>query len=113
MNIPAVLLALGASVIGALGAVFLKRGASKTTFSYRKIYRNRSVGLGVILYGFSLLIFVFALRFENVSLLYPMVATAYIWIGLFSKWFLKEKMNSWKWIGVLMIVLGIVLIGVR
>ena len=113
MNLLAVGLALGAAIVGAFGAVFLKRGASKAAFSYRRLYRNRSVGLGVILYGLSLIIFIFALRFENVSVLYPMVATAYIWTSFFSQWILKEKMNTWKWLGVLLIVLGILFIGVR
>ena len=113
MNFLAVGLTLLASVIGALGAIFLKRGASKQSFSYSQLYRNRSVGLGVILYGFSLMVFIFALRFENVSVLYPMVATAYIWVGLFSQWILKEHMNHWKWMGVLLIVIGIGFIGVR
>jgi uncharacterized membrane protein len=66
--------------------------------------------LGVIFYILGIGIFMFALKGGDLSILYPAVSISYIWVCLFSVKMLGEKMNRKKWLGILTIMLGVVLI---
>ena len=107
----AIVVVLVACVIGAFGALFLKKGATNISFNFKKLIRNKKLFLGVIAYGISTIMFIPALKYGELSVLYPLVATSYLWVTLFSKWFLKEQMNLWKWIGISIILIGIIFIG--
>ena len=98
-------------VIGAFGALLLKMGSEKLSFSLKSIIYNKSLLLGVFAYGIATVIFIPALKYGELSVLYPLVATTYAWVTLFSKWFLKEEMNSWKWLGIVIILIGVGFIG--
>ena len=43
--------------------------------------------------------------------LYPVISMSYVWVALFSKVFLHEEMNKYKWLGIILIVGGVILIG--
>ncbi|NOZ80799.1 MAG: EamA family transporter [DPANN group archaeon] len=115
----AVGLVLGAVAFGSFGPLFLKRGADLLDFKLRKnlwkglqvVFSNVDIYLGLGFYGISSVLFVYALRGGELSVLYPLVATSYIWTSLLSVKFLREKMNSRKWTGILFIILGVALIG--
>jgi drug/metabolite transporter (DMT)-like permease len=46
----------------------------------------------------------------ELSLVYPMVSVAYILVALFSWFFFKENVNLVRWLGILVIVMGVFLI---
>lgn len=100
------------SFIGSFGALFLKKGAQ---YLHRKdfflIIKNYNLLIGIAFYAISTFIFIPALKFGELSVLYPFVATVYIWTTLLSIKFLKEKMNIWKWLGVSFLLIGVSLIG--
>lgn len=105
INLSAAIMMLIATIIGAFGAVCLKKGCKRIlSFNFHLI-------LGIFLYAMSALIYLIALKKEKLSVLYPIVSIGYVWISLFSTWFLGEKMNKFKWMGILLIVLGVILIG--
>ena len=54
---------------------------------------------------------VISFRGGEVSVLYPIIATSYIWVSFLSIFFLNEIMNIFKWLGVAFIIAGIVSIG--
>ena len=54
---------------------------------------------------------ILSLRGGEVSVLFPIIATSYIWVSFLSVFFLGEKMSFFRWLGVVSIVLGISLIG--
>ena len=54
---------------------------------------------------------IISFRGGDVSVLYPIVATSYIWVSFLSIYFLNEAMNFFKWLGIFTIILGIALIG--
>ena len=54
---------------------------------------------------------ILSLRGGEVSVLYPIIATSYIWVSFLSIFFLNESMNNFKWLGVTSIIAGIILIG--
>ena len=105
-------LVLFACVIGAFGALLLKIGSKKFSFKIKELIKNYKVIAGVALYGISSIIFIWALKYGDLSLLYPFSATTYIWVALFSIKFLKEEMNAWKWLGIAAIIAGVSLIGI-
>lgn len=99
------------TVIGAYGSLYLKYGSADLHFSFKKLITNFKLYIGVILYGLATIFFLVALKFEDLSILYPFCALAYVWIVILSLKYLKESMNFYKWFGIATIVLGTVLIG--
>lgn len=107
----AIVLVLISSFIGAFGAIYLKKASKKLSLSIKQLIKNWELFLGLLLYAIPTVLFIIALRVGELSVLYPLVATIYIWIPLFSIKFLGEKMNLWKWLGVVAIIIGVSLIG--
>jgi drug/metabolite transporter (DMT)-like permease len=104
-----IVLVLTATIIGAFGALLLKKGIDK--YPFRELITSSLLIIGFLLYGLSTILYVVALRREELSVLYPLVSTSYIWTTLLSVKFLGEKMNKWKYIGLAGIVIGVILIG--
>jgi len=103
-------LVIAAAVLGALGQLNFKLGSDNLSLKIRDLLRNRYLFIGVILYGISTVMFIVALKGGELSVLYPLVATSYIWTILLAKKVLNEKINVYKWAGVAMIMLGVVFI---
>jgi uncharacterized membrane protein len=106
-----IFLVIVATLIGAFGPIYLKRGSGGFTLNLFKLVRNKNIMIGLFLYAVSTVIFVPALKGGEISVLYPFVALTYVWVSLLSVRMLGEKMNSNKWMGIFFIVLGVVLIG--
>ena len=106
-----IVVVLIASVIAASGGLFFKMGSAKLSFNLKSIVYNKKLFFGIMAYGTTTIMFIPALKYGELSVLYPFAATTYIWITLFSKWFLKEKINLWKWVGILIILIGVSFIG--
>lgn len=100
-----------ATIFGAIGALFLKLGADRLKFNFWKIIKNKYLVTGIISYILSTLIFVPSLKYGDLSILYPLVSTSYIWVILLSVHFLKEKMNKYKLIGICLIIIGVIFMG--
>ncbi len=100
-------LVLIAAILGALGQLNFKLGSDKLSLKIRDLLRNRYLFIGIILYGISTIMFITALKGGELSVLYPIVATSYIWATLLAKKVLNEKINVYKWAGVAMIILGV------
>lgn len=97
------------TLIGALGASLIKKGSNKLSLS--QLLRSSYLWGGLFLYGLSVIFYVLALRQAELSFVYPLVSITYIWTTIFSVKYLEEKMNRWKWIGLIGIILGVMLIG--
>jgi len=107
----AIILVLFNSFFGAIGALFVKLGSNTFELNFKKILKNWKLILGGSIYIISGIITIIAFKGGELSVLYPLVATIYIWTSIFSIAFLKEKMNIYKWLGILLIVLGVSFIG--
>ena len=98
------------SFFGALGSIYLKKGSKKITFNFNKIMDNFTAGIGFVLFGTSSLFYIAALKYNDLTVVYPLSSITYVLISIFSIHFLKEKMNKIKWIGILFIMLGSILV---
>ncbi|MBU0459587.1 MAG: EamA family transporter [Nanoarchaeota archaeon] len=104
------LLVLVGSFIGAIGTFIIKKGTNKHNFF--RLWKSKYLWGGFVFYAVSVLLYIIALDQEELSVLYPLVSTAYIWTTLFSVKYLGEKMNNYKWLALVGIIIGISLIGI-
>jgi uncharacterized membrane protein len=106
-----IMLVIFSTFFGSIGAFILKKSASKANFSIWRFYKNKVALLGFLIFGTGSMFFIVALKFGSLSVFYPISSLTFIWAVLLSKKFLKEDINSFKVIGVLLIVLGVVIVG--
>ena len=105
-------LVITATLIGAFGPILLKKASAKRLSNLTSLMTNYHLFGGVFLYAIGTLLFIPALKGGDLSVLYPFVAVAYIWVSLLSVKFLGEKMNKFKWLGIALIIIGVSLIGI-
>jgi uncharacterized membrane protein len=115
MNWSMLLLLLISIIFCAFGALFLKKGSKHFHIDFRikgiiAILKNYALVIGIILYGFSTLFFILALRHGELSIVYPLSSLTYVIITFLSVYFLKEKMNGYKLAGIGLIILGVILV---
>jgi len=99
---------LACTIFTALGQLFYKFGANNLP----EIWTNWQLFVGFILYGIGLVLFLLAMRGGDVNVLYPIIATSFIWTNLLAITYLSESVPLLKWIGSLGIMVGISLIGI-
>ncbi|HUA61874.1 MAG TPA: EamA family transporter [Verrucomicrobiae bacterium] len=97
-------------VIGSFAAVLLKVGAARLTKSVWS-FLNLPLAFGAALYLLSTVFYLFGIKGGQLSVLYPMVSLGYIWTLLWSRIFFKEKFPPQKFIGLALILAGVVLVG--
>jgi uncharacterized membrane protein len=107
----AILLALICAFLNAVGQLFLKVGSNQILVNYQFFtFMNLSLIAGLSLYGLSAVLFIVALKGGNLSILYPLIATSYIWVTGLSVWYLNEPFTLFQWGGILLITLGVALV---
>lgn len=92
------------TVMGSLAALFLKKAS--VSKDIRSLFFNSNFYIGGSLYFLSALINIYVLRFLQYSVVLPLTSITYIWTMIISYFILKERINTKKIIGVLLIVIG-------
>lgn len=95
------------ALLGATGQIFFKLASEDINSSIVSWLFNYKLMIGLFFYGIATVLFVVALKFGNLSILYPIIATSYIWVAIFAKTFLGETFPPFKWAGLLLIIVGI------
>lgn len=100
------------TLLGAAGQVLIKTGAGtlQGTNPFSMLL-NLPIFAGYALYGLMTVLFVFALRDEELSILYPIIALTYVWVAGLAVYFFNEQLNVFKLIGVAAIVAGVGVLG--
>jgi drug/metabolite transporter (DMT)-like permease len=107
----AVLLMLLTTLLTSSAQILYKFGSESLSFNVIELITNYYIIGGLFLYAVGGTLMIISFRGGEVSVLYPVIATSYIWVSFLSMFFLTESMNLLKWIGVITIVAGIVSIG--
>jgi len=107
----AILLMVICTVFTSLGQVLWKYGLQSIDFSIPLTFLNIPFILGFVSYGLGALLMIKAFRFGELSVLYPIIATSYVWVSLLSMFLFGDVMNIWKWSGVTIIILSVSVIG--
>jgi drug/metabolite transporter (DMT)-like permease len=113
LDLKTILLTALAAFIGSIGQLEFKQGANNLQFNIKLLLTNYHLIIGILVYILSTVLYVYALSKEQLSILYPIIATSYIWTLLFSKFFLKESVGITSWAGVFFILLGVTLIATQ
>ena len=117
---------VGCTVLGAAAQMLIKRGTSTlgplvdpgagSILSQGpaiawKILSNLPLFGGLACYGLSTMLLVLALRYGELSVLYPIIALTYVWVSILSVTMLGETLNAFKLIGLVLIVAGVAVLG--
>ncbi|MGI0141726.1 MAG: EamA family transporter [Candidatus Micrarchaeales archaeon] len=73
------------------------------------ILRKRDIVMGLVIYVVSLGIYLVALSFGELSVVYPIFASVFVFVMLVSHQMLKERISRGRVLGVILIITGIVL----
>lgn len=98
-------------ILAAIGQLILKIGMNKMPkFDLIKTFTHPTVLIGLFFYGASLILWLMVLSKEKLSFVYPLVAFSYVVTVILSKVILKEPVPTLRWVGLFVIVCGILII---
>jgi multidrug transporter EmrE-like cation transporter len=75
------------------------------------IFTNPAIFSGYCLYGIFTVLFVFALRHGELSILYPLISLGYVWVAIIGVIAFHESMNPLKLTGIAIIMAGVTVLG--
>jgi drug/metabolite transporter (DMT)-like permease len=110
----AIVIIIFCTLISSCAQILYKIGSMNLSFDLLKLLTNIPIMIGLFIYFISALMMTYALKKGQLSILYPFLALTYIWVSLLSTRYLPvpEEMNSYKWIGITIIIAGVTLIGI-
>ncbi len=115
-----IILVFSAIILNVCGHLFLKAGMNKVgaisldqlLLSFGKIFSTPFVILGLLSYVSSVAMYMVVLSKIDISYAYPlMMGVGYVLIVLFSWQMFGEPFSTFKWIGIVFILIGVVLLG--
>jgi drug/metabolite transporter (DMT)-like permease len=72
---------------------------------------NRYVIAGVLLMMVFFALYSLALSWADISFVLPFTALSYLFIAIFARVFLHENVTPTRWIGTVLIVIGVIIVG--
>lgn len=110
-SISAIVFMLFSAVFASAGQILFKFAANSTS-NITTFILNPFLYLGLMGYGLGLLFMIKAIRRGELTVVYPVLATSFIWVSLASPvFFATDSMNIEKWAGVIFVIFGITLVG--
>ncbi len=107
----AVVLVILCTIFTTLGQILYKYSASSFSFTLQGTLGNTWLLAGLASYGLGAFLLLLALKYGNLSLVYPFVSLTFIWVVVSSFFFFGEIITIGKGIGVAFIILGTILVG--
>lgn len=101
------------TVFGALAQLLIKKGTQTIGPDPMSILTNFWLIFGYSIYGVNTLLMVLALKDGEMSMLYPIIALTYVWTTLLSYTVLGEPSNLYKNVGIITIVVGVAVMGLK
>lgn len=102
--IPAV---MACTLLTSVAKVLWKAGADRLP----NLLTNWPIFTGILLYGVVAIAFLYLLKRNEASIIFPIMATNYIWVALLSAYYFTESLTALKWAGIAAIFTGAVIIG--
>lgn len=106
-----------ATLFEAFGQLAFKQGAESALVDggmsglFRRLWRNRSVAVGIVCFVVEAVLWTMALRLLDVSIAFPAGSLCFVFVLLLSRLWLQEQVGLDRWVGVGLILSGVVLIG--
>ncbi|MBI4147481.1 hypothetical protein HY494_02410 [Candidatus Woesearchaeota archaeon] len=103
---------IACTIFTSAGQLLWKAGSLQITFSKPLTFFNLPLIVGCASYVVGSILMILAFKKGELSVLYPVVATSYVWVSILAPFFFpSEAMNGWKWAGVLLILFSISFLG--
>lgn len=102
-----VLLILVMTLLGSIGALYLKSASGN---SIKLLIQNKFLYLGGFFYFISALLNIYLLSLMDYTIVLPATSLTYIWTLLLASKFLNETITVNKLIGIILISLGVMTI---
>lgn len=104
------------TILGAAAQILMKSGtqAAQKDGALQlliAIFHTPTLFAGYALYGLSTLVLVVALKYGELSILYPVIALTYVWVTALSVLIYGESVNPLKLMGLATVVFGVALLG--
>lgn len=105
--VSSIMLVLVGSLIGSVGAIFLKSGAHAVNRHWTSIAFNWRLAMGIGTYLLSSVLYVKGMSNGELSVLFPLVSIGYVCTLAWSRIFFNEVITKVKLAGVGLILVGI------
>ena len=104
------------TLLGAAAQILMKGGTQQQPGDgvfeiFMAIFSSPQLFAGYALYGLSALLMIAALKYGELSILYPVIAMTYVWVTILSVAIYAETINALKIAGLTSIVLGVAVLG--
>ena len=106
-----ILLAFLCTFFSSSAQVMLKFASAGIALSAAGLLANGYLYGALVLYGIGSILLIYALKMGELSVVYPVLATSYIWVILLSSIFFGETVNVPSLLGIATIFLGVTFIG--
>jgi drug/metabolite transporter (DMT)-like permease len=112
----AIFIVLACTLLVAMAQYLIKLGANHLSHAGLMatligIFTIPQLFAGYCLYGVFTMMFVYALRHGELSVLYPLIALGYVWVTITAVLAFHETMNPLKLAGLAVIVAGVAVLG--
>jgi drug/metabolite transporter (DMT)-like permease len=112
----AIIIVLVCTLLVAIGQYLIKLGANRLSHAglvatMIGIFTIPQLFAGYCLYGIFTVMFVYALRHGELSILYPLIALGYVWVTITAVVAFHETMNPFKIVGLIVIIAGVAVLG--
>ena len=107
----AIILILFTTLFTSSAQISLKLGINSLKPGFLGLISNHYLIQGFFLYAVAGVLAIIAFRKGQVSVLYPIFATSYVWVSLLSAYFFKEDLSVLKLLGISIIIAGISMVG--
>lgn len=107
-EITAISIMLISTIVSAFASLYLKRGSKSDRIL--DIIKNNDIKIGLFLFVIGASLVIVALKFDELSAVFPIASLTYVWAVFLSSKFLGEKIKTWKIVGLLFVVAGVILI---
>ncbi len=101
---------LGSVGLGAVAQISLRYGASVR--ASRPSGAWRWTALWGLCFAVATALWLAALRTSDISYAYPLLGAGYVFVTVLAKWLLRERVSRLRWVAILIITAGVVMVGV-
>ncbi|MGD0510338.1 MAG: EamA family transporter [Candidatus Micrarchaeaceae archaeon] len=108
-----ILLTLVAALFTSFSQMLFKRGLSKKLNNLWEILgtlRNKYIIIGLVGYVVSFSLYLIALSKTQLSIVFPIFASSFIFVTLISAKMLNEKITTFRVLGIILIFIGITIV---
>jgi drug/metabolite transporter (DMT)-like permease len=99
------------SFIGSFSSLGFNAGSKRLEKNLRSVYTNWPLAAGIAGYLLSSVFFIICLKSGELSILFPMVSSGYIWTMIWARVFFHEPFTRGKFAGLALILIGCLLLG--